>query len=66
MKNLLKRPALLCALMCTGLTPNLIHAQSNESWAFLSPTISAYSDNDQFKAVKAGIGLLPLYKDSQH
>ncbi len=66
MKNKLRTPALLCAMICAGLTPNLIHAQSNESWGLLSPTISAYSDNDQFKSVKAGVGLLPLYKDGQH
>jgi hypothetical protein len=66
MKNKLRTPALLCAMMCAGLTPNLIHAQSNDYWGLLSPTISAYSDNDQFKAVKAGVGLLPLYKDGQH
>jgi len=66
MKNKLRTPALLCAMMCAGLTPNLIHAQSNDSWGLLSPTISTYSDNDQFKAVKAGVGLLPLYKDGQH
>ena len=66
MKNKLKTPALLTTLICAVLTPNLIHAQSKESWGLLSPTISAYSDNDQFKAVKAGIGLLPLYKDGQH
>jgi hypothetical protein len=66
MKNELRTPALLCAMMCSGLMPNLTHAQNNDYWGLLSPTISTYSDNDQFKAVKAGIGLLPLYKDGQH
>ncbi len=66
MKTILKTPALFSAIVCAALSPYLVHAQSNDSWGLLSPTISAYSDNDQFKAVKAGVGLLPLYKDGQH
>jgi hypothetical protein len=66
MKSILKTPALLGAMICATLTSNVVQAQTNESWGLISPTISTYSDNDQFKAVKAGIGLLPLYKDGQH
>jgi len=66
MKTILKTPALFSAIVCAALSPYSVHAQSNDSWGLLSPTISAYSDNDQFKAVKAGVGLLPLYKDGQH
>jgi hypothetical protein len=66
MKTILKTPALFSAIVCAALSPYLVHAQSNDSWGLLSPTISAYSDNDQFKAVKAGVGLLPIYKDGQH
>ncbi len=66
MKNGLKTPALLSAIICAALSSNEVQAQSNESWGLISPTISTYSDNDQFKVVKAGVGLLPLYKDGQH
>ena len=66
MKIIIKTPALLAAMICATLTSNATQAQSNETWGLISPTISTYSDNDQFKAVKAGIGLLPLYKDGQH
>jgi hypothetical protein len=66
MKNRLKTPALLSAIICVVLSSNGVQAQSNESWGLISPTISTYSDNDQFKVVKAGVGLLPLYKDGQH
>jgi hypothetical protein len=66
MKTILKTPTLLSVLICTAITSHVAHAQSNDSWGLLSPTISAYSDNDQFKAVKAGVGLLPIYKDGQH
>ena len=66
MKTILKTPTVLSVLICTAITSHVAHAQSNETWGLLSPTISAYSDNDQFKAVKAGVGLLPIYKDGQH
>jgi hypothetical protein len=66
MKTILKTPTLLSMLICTAITSHVVYAQSNETWGLLSPTISAYSDNDQFKAVKAGVGLLPIYKDGQH
>jgi hypothetical protein len=66
MKSILKTPALLGAMICATLTSNVVQAQTNESWGLISPTISTYSDNDQFKAVKAGVGLLPIYKDGQH
>lgn len=66
MKTIFKTPTLLSVLICTAITSHVVFAQSNETWGLLSPTISAYSDNDQFKAVKAGVGLLPIYKDGQH
>ena len=66
MKSILKTPALLAVMISTALTSHAVQAQNNETWGLISPTISTYSDNDQFKAVKAGIVLLPLYKDGQH